>query len=260
MSNLKLAIRLDSLGLTLKRSLDVAAQRGVRWVELNGRGEIHPDTMTATGLRHLKKMLEERNLRVACLRFQTRRGYDDPNGLERRVEATKAAMDLAYKLGTSSVINSIGFVPEEPEDPRYQSLSLVISDLGRYGARIGAFLAAETGAESGATLAGLIERDEEGFIAVALNPGQLVVNQHSVIDAVKSLRSRIQLVCATDGVLDLAAGRGVTVPIGEGTADFPQIFAMLEDVAFQGPCVVGRADSRLSEIDQGLAYLGNLGS
>jgi len=259
MAELNLAIRLDSLGLPLKRSLDVAAQMGIRSIELNGRGEVHPESMTETGLRHLRKMLDERNLSVASLRFQTRRGYDNPHDLERRIEATKAAMALAYKLGAQTVINSIGFIPENKEDPRYLSLLEVLSDLGRYGARIGAFLAAETGAESGQTLADLIETDEEGYVAVAFNPGQLIVNRHDVGEALTALRRQIQVVCATDGVLDLAAGRGVNVPIGEGTADFPQIFATLEDVAFRGPCIVGRADSSLAELQQGVQYLGNLG-
>ena len=260
MAELNLAIRIDSLGLPLKRALDVAAEMGIRKVELNGRAEIHPDALTETGLRHLKKLLEERNLLVASLRFQTRRGYDNPFELERRVEATKAAMALAYKLGTQTVINSIGFIPDDEKDPRYVSLQEVLSDLGKYGARIGAFLAAETGSESGPTLANLIEKDEEGFIAIAFNPGQLIVNRHSLPEALTALRQRIQVVCATDGVLDLAAGRGINVPIGEGTADFPQIFATLEDVGFRGPCIVGRADSSLAELQQGVQYLGNLGT
>lgn len=260
MAELNLAIRIDSLGLPLKRALDVAAEMGIRSVELNGRGEIHPESMSDTGLRHLRKMLEERNLSVASLRFQTRRGYDNPQDLQRRVEATKAAMDLAYKLGATTVINGIGFVPDDEDDPSYVALQAVLSDLGKYGTRIGAFLAAETAADSGPTLAGLLEKDQEGFVAVALNPGQLIVNRQNVPEAVQALQDRIQVVCATDGVLDLAAGRGINVPIGEGTADFPQIFATLENVGYRGPCIVGRADSSLAELQQGVQYLGNLGT
>ncbi|QEF99060.1 Xylose isomerase-like TIM barrel [Stieleria maiorica] len=259
MAELNLAIRIDSLGLPLKRALDVAAQMGIRSVELNARREIHPESLTDTGLRHLKKLLDERNLSVASLRFQTRRGYDNPQDLQRRIEATKAAMKLAYKLGSAAVINSIGFVPDDENDPRYEALEAVLSDLGRYGAKVGAFLAAETGAETGESLATLLEKDEDGFVAVALNPGRLIVNRHGVTEAVKALKERIQVVCATDGVLDLAAGRGLHVPIGEGTADFPQIFATLEDVGFRGPCIVGREDSSLPELQQGVQYLGNLG-
>lgn len=258
MAELNLSIRIDCLGVPLKRALDIAARLGVRGVELNARGEIHPETLSETGLRHLKKLLSERNLTVAALRFPTRRGYDNPQDLQRRIEATKSAMDLAYKLGASCVINSIGFIPDDKDDPRYESLHAVMDDLGRYGARVGAFLAAETGAESGTALAELLGATDDGFVAVAFNPGQLIINRHDVVEAVNALKERIQIVCASDGVLDLAAGRGIKVPIGEGTADFPQVFATLEDVAFRGPCIVGRDDSSFPEIQQGLQYLSNL--
>ncbi|KAA5546103.1 sugar phosphate isomerase/epimerase [Roseiconus nitratireducens] len=258
MAELKLAVRLDSLGLPLKRGLDVAARLGVRGVELNARGEVHPEALSETGLRHLRKMLEDRNLSVAALRFQTRRGYENPQDLQRRVEATKSAMSLAYKLGAPAVINSIGYVSDDKDDPRYNTLQAVIEDLGRFGARVGAFLAAETGAESGETLSEILGESEDGFVAVAFNPGQLIVNRHSVLDAVRVLKDRIVVVCATDGVVDLAAGRGIRVPIGEGTADFPQILATLEDSDFRGPVIVGRSDATLAELDQGVQYLTNL--
>ncbi|MCC9603480.1 sugar phosphate isomerase/epimerase [Stieleria sp. JC731] len=258
MTEPKIAIRLDALKLPLKKSLDVAARMGVGSVELNGRGEVHPDSLTETGLRHLKKLLDERNLRVASLRFQTRRGYDNPQDLQRRIDATKSAMQLAYKLGASAVINHIGYVPEEITDPRYETLESVMQDLGRYGARVGAFLAAETGAESGETLAQLLDRDDEGFVAVAFNPGQLVVNRHDAIESLAKLKSRVQVVCATDGVLDLAAGRGIRVPIGEGTVDYPHLLATLDDADFSGPMIVGREDSTIDEIAHGVSYLRNL--
>lgn len=259
MANLRLALRLDGLKVPLKKSLDIAARLGVHLVELDGRGEIHPETITETGLRHLRKLLDERNLRVAALRFQTRRGYENPQDLQRRVEATKQAMEFAYKLGTSHVINSIGYVTDDESDPRHETLRSVLSDLGRFGARIGAFLAAETGSESGESLAKMLDYDQEGFVAVALNPGRLIINRMDLTEAIRALRGRIQVVCATDGVVDLAAGRGISVPIGEGTADFPHVFASLDDATFHGPVIVGREDTTLGELQQGIEYLSNLG-
>ena len=244
MSHLSVAIRLDCLRMPLRRALDHAARMGVSMVELDGRGEIHPESISQTGLRQIRNWLDERSLKVAALRFQTRRGFEVADGLQRRVEATKAAMKLAYQLGTSHVINQIGYIPDDASDPRHETLQTVISDLGRFGAKVGAFLAAETGAESGERLMEAIAGDEEGYVAVAFNPGQLIVNRFSVAEALDALKERIGVLCVTDGVLDLAAGRGIAVPVGEGTADFPQIFAQLEDVDFHGPCVVGRADSQ----------------
>ncbi len=65
------------------------------------------------------------------------------------------------------------------------------------------------------------------------------MNRFSVTDAIKSLGNRILTLVAQDGVVDLAAGRGIHVPVGQGTADFPAILAMLEDFQFAGHVVVG---------------------
>ena len=206
----------------------------------------------------MRKILDDQNLKVSSIRFQTRRGYDHPQDLERRIEATKAAMKLAYLVGAPVVVNSIGMVPEDESDPRWVGLQQVMDDLGRYGTRVGAFLAAETGSEPGETLANLLGRADDAYVAVALNPGQLIINRHNVHEAVMALKDRIQLVCALDGVLDLAAGRGVAVPLGQGTADFPALIGQLEDVQYRGRYVIGRAESNRDELVQGIEYLKNL--
>ncbi|MDG2220737.1 MAG: sugar phosphate isomerase/epimerase [Rubripirellula sp.] len=261
MAELKLAVRLDAMRMPLKRALQQAAKWGATAVELDARNEIHPSQLSDTGLRQLRKILEDGNLRVASVRFLTRRGYDNPADLDRRVEATKDAMLLAYRLGAPVVINSIGTVLEtEEDDPRMDLLHSVLHDLGRYGAKVGAFLAAETGNEPGETLAKALGNADDAFVAVALNPGQLIINRHSVSDAIAALRDRIQIVSAVDGVIDLAAGRGLSVPLGQGTADFPELIGRLEDIPYRGFYTVGRPDSNLNELASGLAYLRQLGN
>ena len=246
------------MGLPIRKALATAAQMGASAVELNARTAIHPSQLSDTGLRQLRKMLDDFDLRVASIRFQTRRGYDNPQDLDHRVEGTKSAMKLAYRLGCPVVVNQIGRIPDSDQDPNWWSLQSVVNDLGCYGARVGAFLAAETGAESGEKLESLLGFRDDGFVAVALNPGQLIINRHSVPEAIVALKQRIQLVCAVDGVLDLAAGRGLSVPLGRGTADFPELIGMLEDIQFRGNYVVGRAESSLEEIQLGVEYLKNL--
>ena len=258
LAELNVAVRLDTMRMPLRRALETAARIGASAVELDARNEIHPSQLSDTGLRQLRKILEDVNLKVASLRFQTRRGYDNPLDLDRRVEATKSAMQLAYRLGAPVVVNAIGVVPTSDEDPGWSSLQSVLEDLGRYGTRVGAFLAAETGTESGETLAKLLDSAPDAFVAVALNPGQLIINRHDVHDAISALKDRIQVVCAVDGVLDLAAGRGLSVPLGQGTADFPELIGLLESVQYRGRYVVGRADSTIEEIQQGVDYLRNM--
>lgn len=304
MADVNVAVRLDSIPgefrsrAQLERGLATAARLGATAVELSARTQLRPNELTDTGLRQLRKLLDDLNLRVAALRFQTRRGYDQLEDLDRRVEGTKAAMRLAYRLGTTAVINQIGTVPDpaqvrqpmveshaadgttkhdvaaaagpwqgaDPITNRWATLHAVLDDLGRYGTHIGAFLVAETGTEPGEWLAKMLDTSEQSFIGVALNPGQLIVNRQSVAAAIAALKDRIQVVSAVDGVLDLAAGRGLSVALGQGTADFPQIFGMLEETHFRGPYIVGRSgtDNRsgegfegraIQELREGIEYL-----
>ena len=258
MAEINLAVRLSALKMPFRRAIHAAAKLGASSIEIDARQEIHPSQMSETGLRQLRKLLEDLNLRVSSLRFQTRRGYDHVEDLDRRVDATKETMKLAYRLGTSVVVNAIGHVPHEQSDPRWVTLQQVMNDLGRYGAKVGAFLCAETGSEDGKTLSELLNSQEDAFVGVAFNPGQLVINRFSAAEAMDELKDRIQIVYAVDGVLDLAAGRGVATPLGLGSVDFPELLGKLEDQHYRGRFVVGRADSNQEEIAQAIQYLREL--
>lgn len=258
MAEINLAVRLSALKMPFRRAIHAAAKLGASSIEIDARQEIHPAQMSETGLRQLRKLLEDLNLRVSSLRFQTRRGYDHVEDLDRRVDATKETMKLAYRLGTSVVVNAIGHVPHEQSDPRWVTLQQVMNDLGRYGAKVGAFLCAETGSEDGKTLSELLNSQEDAFVGVAFNPGQLVINRFSAAEAMDELKDRIQIVYAVDGVLDLAAGRGVATPLGLGSVDFPELLGKLEDQHYRGRFVVGRADSNQEEIAQAIQYLREL--
>ncbi|MEM9365293.1 MAG: TIM barrel protein [Planctomycetota bacterium] len=323
MADVKVAVRLDGLmrpgpvnPALMRKTLAKAASMGVQAVELCGRKCVPVSDLSDTAVRSLRKMLDDLNLRVAAIRFQTRQGYDRLEGLERRVDATKQAMRAAYRLGAPVVVNQIGKVPAPPEksaseakpllgldaearDPTsggaeaslrrielagagdlaamehfakglgtegpseaWDTLQSVVADLGKFGAHVGANLAAETGTEPGADLAALLRSVDDAYLPVTLNPGKLIVNQFSVSDAIDALSDRIQLVAAVDGVMDLAAGRGITVPVGQGTTDFPWLLGRLEDIPYRGDFVIGRdamsPSTAESEMQQGVDYLRNL--
>ncbi|MEM8911636.1 MAG: TIM barrel protein [Planctomycetota bacterium] len=319
MAELSIALRVDAIPVrqvskfNLRRSLELAASMGCQGVELCGRTVLPISELSDTAVRALRKMLDDLNLRVVSLRFQTTHGYDHVPGLDQRLEATKLAMKAAYRLGAPTVVNQIGPVPELPSRPpaapqavldastlsslvspdaappdddvvrrilaagsesppldsgemaeqqRWNTMQSVLEDLGRYGAKVGAFFAAETGTESGPTLARLLRASDEAFLMAALNPGQLIINRHSVSEAIAALRDRISVVSAIDGVLDLAEGRGLTVPLGQGIADFPNLIGQLEEIPYRGSFVVGRAnmepETAVDELRQSTAYLANM--
>src|SRR5687768_4238129 len=103
----RVAIATASLRQPLKKALVTVAQLGAAAVEIDARSELKPSDLSATALRQFRGLLDDLNLRVAAVSFRTRRGYDVPDQLERRVEATKEAMRFAHALGANVVINQI---------------------------------------------------------------------------------------------------------------------------------------------------------
>jgi sugar phosphate isomerase/epimerase len=216
--------------------------------------------MTQTAVRQLRKLLDDQRLRVCAVSYRTRRGYDVLDELDRRVAGTKQAMQMAQALGASVVVNHIGQIPVEPEGPQWTLLLQVLTDLGRHGQRVGAMLAAQTGSVNGSDLARLLAALPDGSLAVDLDPGQLVMNGFSPLEAIESLSQHIMHVHATDGIHDRNRGRGQEVPLGRGSVDFPAILGALEERGYRGYFTIQRDHSDDAEYEIGAAvkYLRSL--
>jgi sugar phosphate isomerase/epimerase len=93
-----------------------------------------------------------------------------------------------------------------------------------------------------------------------LDPGNLILHGYSPLEAVQALGPNILHVHARDGVRDLARGRGLEVPVGRGSADFPALLGALQEQDYRGCFTVGRetADEPELEIEQAITYLRNL--
>jgi sugar phosphate isomerase/epimerase len=257
---LRVGIQLSNLRLPFQKSLQTAAKLGADAVEIDARFQLKPSEFTRTGIRQIRKTLDDHNLRVCAIGFPTRRGYDNPQDLDQRVQATKEAMQFAYDLGASVVVNQIGRVPESEDSPGWQTLIEVLTDLGRHGQRVGAFLAAETGTEDGPDLARLIDALPPGSLAVTFDPGNLIINGFSAHDAIASLGMHVVHVHAKDAVRDLAQGRGLETPLGRGSVDFTELIGVLEEYNYRGCFTVERehAAAPVTEIGQAVQYLRNL--
>lgn len=260
MLQIQVGVQLASLRLPFRQALLMARDLGAEAVEIDARTELHPEELSHTGVRQVRKMLDDLNLRVSAVGFRTRRGYHVQDDLERRLEATKKALKLAYDLGTNVVINHIGRVPPEGDTAATNTLVEALADLGRYSHRVGAFLAAETGSESGEELARLISRLPPGAIGVDLNPAELILNGHSPRDAARALAPHIMHVHAIDATRDLALGRGIEVALGQGSAELPELLAILEEHQYRGFITVARRDSDqpVPDLRQAIEFLRNM--
>jgi sugar phosphate isomerase/epimerase len=257
---IKIGIQLASLKQPFKKALHTAARLGAQAVEINARNDIRPGELTRTGVRQIRKMLEDTNLRICAVDFYTRRGYHVAEELDRRIDATKQAMRMAYELGAPVVVNQVGRVPQDPQSHEWATLVQSLEDLGRYGQHVGAILAAETGSEPGSELARLMQAVHHGFIGVTFDPGNLIVNDFSPREALLALAEHVVHVHAKDAVRDLAQRRGVEVALGRGSAELPELLGILEEHQYRGYFTIERenANDPVLEIGQAVQYLRNL--
>lgn len=256
-----IGVQVASLRMPFRQALPHIAEMGAQGVELDARGELNPQDITQTGLRQIRKWLDDYNLRVCAVRFRTRRGYDIEADLQRRVDATKDAMRFSHALGCSVVVNQVGRIDSSAADsPDWARLCDSLTDLGRFSQRAGAWLAMETGSESGPEMAKLIDALPTGSVLVDLNPGNLIINGFSPVEAVTSLAPHIAHIHAKDAVRDLARGRGLEVPLGRGSAEFPTLLGMLEEYSYRGFLTVEREASPdpLAEVRLAVQYLRNV--
>lgn len=260
MLQIKVGVQLASLRLPFRQALLTAREMGADAVEIDAREELKGEELSVTGIRQIRKMLEDLNLRVAAVRFRTRRGYDVQQDLDERVDATRRTLKLAYDLGTHVVINHVGRIPAEVTHPAFQTMVDALTDIGRHGQRVGAMLAAETVAESGADLKRLIDALPPASIGVNLNPAPLIMNGHSPREVVDAVGQHVLHMNATDATRDLSLAQGIETPLGYGSAEIPELLAVLEEHQYRGYFTVERHQSNAPQVDlkQAITFLRNL--
>jgi sugar phosphate isomerase/epimerase len=236
----RLSVPALSLSRDLRRALARARELGVRGIEIDGRRGVAPEQITQTGLRQIRKWLDDEGLVVSAVAFPTRGGYADVDRLEARITATKSALELAHALGAQVVTNHIGDIPAAPTtdadrpDPAWQTLIAVLADIGVWGHRVGATLCAEAGRAAPADLLRVIAALPDASLQCDLVTGSLLVHRHDPVAAVEMLGSNIGFVHVTDAVAGSYAGRGRPAPLGTGEVDLPAVLGALEERAYRG--------------------------
>lgn len=230
--------RISTPALSLARDLRTALRRardlGIRGVELDARGGLHPDQVSRTGIRQIRKWLGDEGVEVAAIAFHTRGGYAEPDRLEGRIAATKKALDLAHALGAGVVLNHAGEIPPESEGPQWRLLVDVLADIGAWGLQAGATLCLEAGRAAPADLVRLAAAVPDGSLTCDLVTGSLVVHGHDPAAAVAQLAGRLGMVHLTDAVAGAFAGRGRAVELGTGQVDAAGVLAALDERAEHG--------------------------
>ncbi|HMO12512.1 MAG TPA: sugar phosphate isomerase/epimerase family protein [Pirellulaceae bacterium] len=256
MLQLKTGIPLAAINQPLKQALPIAHELGVQGIELNARTELRPSELSKTGVRHLRKLLQDYNLQVCSVTFPTRRGFGIAQDLEQRLDATKAALRMAFDLGCNHVSN---FVSVASEGTEATILNEAMTDLANFGQRIGARFAIRTRQDSGEVLNQFINSLPPTGIVVDFDPAELLIHKHSAVESLTALAEHVVHFRARDAVHDLSLGKALAVQLGRGSNDWPSLLGKLEEYQYTGFLTIDPQNiNALDEAKESLEYLQNL--
>jgi sugar phosphate isomerase/epimerase len=257
MNALKIGIRLESLGLPLRRALREAQHLGVTGVQADAAGDLSPHTLSQTGRRAFLHLLRSYNLELTALGCPLRKGLDIPEDQQQRIDHTRRVLDLSLDLGARIAIVEAGQVPEKADDPRALLLAEALQALGRHGDRVGAVLALETGLESGAVLGAFLDRFDTGGLGVNLDPANLLVHDFDPCASAQALQGKVVHTHATDARRGVASRAAQEAPLGDGDIDWPRYLGVLEEIGYRGWLTIERAsgDNRVADVTAGVGFL-----
>jgi sugar phosphate isomerase/epimerase len=240
MNHLKIGIRLEALGLPLRRGLQEAQRLGVTGVQIDAVGDLSPHHLSQSGRREFLHLLLSCNLELTALGCPLHRGLDAAEDQQQRIDHTKMVLDLSLDLGAGRAIVQAGRIPEKADDPRTLLLAEALQALGRHGNRVGAVLALETGLESGAVLRAFLERCDTGGLGVNLDPANLLLHDFDPCASARALQGKIVHTHATDARRARTSPSAQEVPLGQGDIDWPQYLGALEEIDYRGWLTIKR--------------------
>ncbi|MFL5242260.1 MAG: sugar phosphate isomerase/epimerase family protein [Gemmataceae bacterium] len=257
MERLKIGVRLESLGLPLRRALQAAERLGVAGVQVDAAGALSPKALSQTGRREFRNLLRAHNVELTALGCPLRHGLDIPENQEGRIDYIRETMTLAFDLGPRRVIIQPGRIPTTAEDPRHNLLAEALLALGHYGDKGGCMLALDTGLEPGEALSELLNRFDTGSLGVNLDPANLLMHDFDPYAGARALNRKIVHSYAKDVRRSGPSRTAQEVPVGHGDLDWMLYFGVLEEIEYRGWITVVResGDNRLADITSGVTFL-----
>jgi L-ribulose-5-phosphate 3-epimerase len=184
---------------------------------------------------------------------------------EENLRAAEGNAVVAMRLGLSLVTFHAGFVPHDRSDPAFDIMCDRLVRMAEvYGSRR-VRLALETGQESAASLAVLIDTLNErlplsAHIGVNFDPANMILyGMGDPVEAVGVLGRRILQVHLKDARPSDSLGEwGSETPLGKGSVDWQGFFDALRRVEFTGNYIIEReaGESRVEDVQEAFKVAG----
>lgn len=240
-----LGINLDDLRLPTKVALRAAEDLGFRAVELaTVSGELAPSNLSATGRRHLRRIVDNHGLALAALVADmpgARLG--DARSLDEHVARTCLAIDLAVDLKVPVVSAAVGALPPSASGEARGDVLDALRQIGERADARGIRFALRPSADSGARIAQLLDTLGCPSLRVGLDPAAMVMAGTNPVTGFERVVRHLSLVHLRDGTAGSADHGGHETRLGEGEVDWLGILDVLDAAEFDGPQILRRTAS-----------------
>ena len=274
---MKIGVLLESFHKPVGQALKMAGELGVDAVQVYAtKGELSPENLKGQALSDFKKAVADSGLTISALCGDLGGGFMDPAANPKKIEKSKAILDLAKELGTNIVTTHIGIVPADVNSERFQIMQEACYQLAEYANSLEAHFAVETGPETAVTLKRFLDTLGSKGLAVNFDPANFVmVTGDDPVKGVFTLADYIVHTHAKDGIklYDLdpekiynpAADIIITspafaeMPLGQGKVDFGGWIGALRQIGYDGYLTIERetGENPAADIRAAVQFLKN---
>ena len=142
--------------------------------------------------------------------------------------------DFAKKIGVTDVVTHMGFIPENPNDPNFNSFCVAVRTVAEHLKKNGQYLLFETGQETPVTMLRCFEKVGTDNLAVNLDTANLILyGRANPVDALDVFGKYVRNIHAKDGFYPTNGhDLGMEVRLGDGKVDFKALFIKLKELDY----------------------------
>ena len=256
MPQFQLAVATRCFRQPLLASFKSACDLSVRGVQLDLSSEVTASGLTESGRRQMLHRISELGLTISGATVPLTQPLTEERELDRRVTALRDAMTFAYSLKATTLCCRVGHIPADRTSKQRQLLVEILSDLARHGNHVGTVLCITPTDDSAEELAALVAEIKSGPIGIDFDPAHFAMTGRSSIEALRALHAVISHVQLRDGLRDFSGG-SQEAAVGHGTIDWPEVFALLGEMDYQGwmTAIRTQGDDRPGDIARAVGFV-----
>lgn len=182
-------------------------------------------------------------------------GLVPPEYRQMRIQNLCDGADFAHKLGITDVVSHMGFIPENPYDPNFNSFCIAVRTVAQHLKENNQFLLFETGQETPVTMLRCFETVGTDNLGINLDTANLILyGKANPVDALDVFGKYVRNLHAKDGCYPTNGhDLGVETRLGEGKVDFKGLFVKLHELGYDSYVTIEREISGKQQLEDILA-------